>query len=721
MIKKFLTYSLITILLFVRTAGPIAVYAEDVTPTPTPDLSSTQIDNSSTTSNGIDSSADTGNNAINPTPTPTIDPSIKSDTPTPTPTPDVSPTVDPTPTPDLTSSSTPIPDPGVTATGSASSLQANSADLTNSTDSTAITGENAINSAGDSSSSDNSGQSSSTTDTGNALSSAAVENSVNTTNINSQLINQTVNLFIAQDGSLDLSDPYKIVSEIIPAHAQDPVINVSVVSVNNYSYLSNDIVSFANTGNNQINSDGTAIINTGNAYSMVSLLNQVNFTLVNSTIHIVTINIFGELNGNIILPDSQNGGENCSGCGINLAIDNQASVDNNTNSSAITGQNSITTSGSGDITTGDAKSAVNNLNVVNTNLVGVNALVLFINNQGTWDGSFVGWGNFDPQSGGASMVFMNISPNGQADCPSCVGSLSVQNQALVSNNVSSTANTGGNNINAGNGTINTGKAYSAVSIFNFINSTFVNSRGFFGFINIFGRWTGNVGGKSNFETDTVASTNTGTEQTGSEQNQQKEIGGQLSVTQKNNVGEHVMPGDTVTFFVNVKNTGSGKVYDAHLNLYLVKDGKNVGGTTFNLGDIGVGKSVKLSTGLVLSASTPGGVYSARTDVTGTVGPDDSEVFATAGSQFEVYGATATTSILDGTNTGPESAPKVLGAVYKNNKNTQNEDQRLLYILIITVSGYIAIRAVRERENLVKVFQKGSSIESRMRSLRLFLI
>lgn len=718
-IKKYLSIILITLILETRVLSFSALAEEIPTPIPTPEpTNSTQIDNSSTTNNSVDSLSDTGNNGVESSS------STPQETPTPTPNPTVAPeNTDPTPTP------TPLPDSTITAV--------NSADVTNFTDSTAITGENSITTADSEGSpqvdSTSSPQVESVGDliiqTGDAISSATVENSVNTTNINSEVINQTINLFVAENGNLDLSDPFTIVNDVITEHSTDPVINVSVVSVNNYSYLSNDIVSFANTGNNQINNDGTAIIKTGNAYSMVSLLNQVNFTIVDSQIHLLTINIFGDLNGNIILPDSTNQSTDCDGCGINLAINNQATLENNTDSTAISGQNSIIASESGEITTGDAKSSVSNINIVNTNLAGVNMQALYINNLGNWDGNFVGWGSFDPRNGGTNLVLYNLSPNGQISCPSCVGSLIITNDATVSNSISSTANTGGNSINGENGTIHTGRAFSAASIFNFINSSFINSIGFFGFINIFGDWKGDIGGKSNFAVieepvideevvEVVVSNENPSDNTNT--SPLREQGGLLSVTQSNNVGEYVLPGDTVTFFVNVKNIGSGRVYDAKLDLFLVKNDKNVGGATFNLGDIGIGKETKVSTGLVLSTSVPFGAYIARAIVKGTVGPENSEITASSDSFFDVFGSSNFATAATGTNPGVSSKPTVLGSTHKGQKE-QRDETRLIYLLIFTVLGYTGIRVLRGRKNLARVFTRGTSLQLRIQALRMFLL
>lgn len=541
------------------------------------------------------------------------------------------------------------------------------------------------------------------------------------------MVNQTINLFIAQDGNINLNDPFTIVTAAVQSHPNDPVVNVSVTNVNNYAYLSNNIVSFANSGQNSIAGATTpAIINTGNAYSLVSLLNQANFTVVNSEIHVITINIFGKLNGNIVLPNV-NTSTNCSGCGINLNTNNNANVSNNVDSTAISGQNSIAATGSANISTGVAKSVVSGINIVNSTYYGTNIRALYINDFGVWNGNFIGWGNSGPQQGGTSLVFLSLGQNNQAGgtgCPTCSGGdVNAINSATVINNILSFANSGGNSINGG-GSIITGNAYSAVSLINFINSNFINSIGFFGFINIFGSWTGDIGGQSNFD----ALANTGNNQnnnanslvqtTSSSQNTDsvQEQGGLLSVSQYNNTGPFVYPGDTVTFFAKTRNTGTGKVYGTKLILFLLYNGKNAGGGVFNLGDIPAGQQVNFNTGLVLSKHAQPGKYIARIFVYGKTGPNDTTVSAAADSNFTIFGSTVINQNIE------KPSKEVLGAHYPFVvKGSGKDDYGPLYALITVIFTYIALRGIREKDKFMTIFEKRITLEERMKALKIFLI
>lgn len=699
-IKKLVAVILTVSLLFFYTISPVLIYAQVATPTPTPDPSTS-------TSNSNSTISDTT------TPTPTPDPSAI----TPTPTPDPSATITPTDTP----TPTPTPDPSSTTTNAS-----NSAVLGNTVNSSSVTGDNSLtasDSATTNSSSDQSSSGSSNSggsvQTGDAGSGVNAQNSVNSTSVNSNVIDQIINIYVTQNGDLNLSDPFSVAASAIQAHPNDPTINISFTNINNYVYLSNDITSSANTGNNTANQSAT--INTGNAYSVVSLLNQVNFTVLNSQIHIVTINVFGTLNGNIILPNI-NASTNCSGCGVNILASNSGTLTNNVNSTANTGNNTAT--GSATITTGDANSVSNILNLLNTNFFGTNAQVLFINVLGNWIGNFIGWGNLGPQQGGTSLAFFNLGPAGSGTngCSSCSGLVNINSFATVLNNINSTANTGGNSL-TGNGSITTGNAFSAVSLINFINSNFINSFGFFGFVNIFGNWTGNIGGLSNFLTlnngdnnnqnnDNIQSqTNNNTDT-----NTPQEIGGQLSVTQTNNVGQYVLPGDTVTFSVKVKNTGTGKVYGTKLALFLIYNGQNAGGTAYDIGDINGGSSKQLTTGFVLSKNAPPGLYVARAVAIGKVGPNNGSVSAVSDSSFTLFNPFIT-------NTQPPKT-SVLGTTNKGlgNYSSKNLSENMFYfsLMILLTFAYVSMRLVRKRKYIFEAISS-PSFKEKIVSMRMLLL
>lgn len=680
--KKYLSLGVILLVVFVRTAGPLVVLAQEADPTPTP--------------------IETQEQTADPTPTPTQDPT-------------------PTPTPDSTQ---------VEAT--------NSAELNNNIDSGANTGENTATQSGgltpasgsdpeatDGTSQDynsdnpstNSGPSAEVS-TGDAASVTVGENKVNTNSVNSNIIHTTINLFVNENGDIDLSDPFTIANNIVSKdQVSDGVVNVVAVNSDNYAYLSNDIVSVSNAGGNAIEGSLEATINTGNAISIISLLNQVNFTIVGSTLHVVTINIFGNLSGNIILPEFS-ALEGCSGCGMSVAIENDAVVENNIGSGANTGNNSMAYSEEGSVDTGNAASVVNLTNFLNTNMIGLLLWNLIINVYGSWQGDFLGWGDVIPAASGGSGLALNyISPNSNDGCANCMGDVSVYNKARVSNNISSLANTGQNTAIGGKVLVKTGNAYSIVTLANFVNTNFIDSVGFFGFINIFGIWNGDIGGASAFKVEEEKEPE-GYKKEQTETADIRESGGVLSVNNSNNVGEYVLPGDTVTFFIDVKNMGTGKVYETKLDLFLMHNGENVGGTTFDLGVIGPGKKTKVTTGFVLSENAPPGTYVARARASGSTGENRQALSSVGDSAFRVGGTVLTANTQNSSENDNDSS--VLGAKTPRVISESTRNNVLTLLLLYFVLAYLGIRAIKKQAYLRELFSRSITLKERIYSFRIFL-
>ncbi len=563
-------------------------------------------------------------------------------------------------------------------------------------------------------------------DTGDAVSVTEVENSVNTTEVDTQVLFQTLNIFVP--GDIDLAtSPLAIAENVFGQDSNnEAVVNVTVTEVNNIAYLSNDIVSFANSGNNTVEGAQEAVINTDDAYSIVSLLNKVNTTIIGSTIHIVTINIFGAIQGNILLPELSSEIED-SGYSGTTQIESKTVVENDVDSTAISGQNAITNADGASINTGSAVSAVNVINVVNTSLIRVVFHRLIINTLGTWIGSFLGWDDFEAANGGGSLSLnsTNTEGNGEDSCSSCSGDISIGNEARVVNNISSTANTGGNSVEASEASIDTGDAHSVVSLVNFVNSSIIDSFGFLGFINIFDQLNGDIGGTSLFASQEPEAEPQVEEEDTSEQGEPgpsiREAGGELDIYQYNNVGTHVLPGDTVTFFVTVRNPGTGRVYDVVLDLGLIKDGEDVGGGIFELGDIKQGEGVKVTTGMVLSEDSEPGDYLAHAVVTGYVGPDNELISAYSDSFFKIVGLSPL-PLMPGTvqevGAADYEGEVLAGAIVSQGLTLE---EKLRFLLVGLIAAYLVTKGFEKRKKLALIFSRHQGLFSlKSRNIRSFL-
>lgn len=689
-IKK--VFIIIFLLFFLsRTLVPFIAYADDLSPTPSASVTST---------------TPTPASSSTPTPTTTPNPSMTPTPSQPTPTTTPQPQADTTPTPTNAPSDTPTPSLTHTPTPDGS---------TQATDSAIVSPEPSATTPPTTSSPTGTNTSPSTTTTGNATAVTQAENDVNTTSINSQVVNQTINIFLPQDGNVDLSDPSKIAANVVSNNTQNgEVFNISVV--NNNAYVNTDVVSIANTGNNTSSGNTEFAINTGNATSLVQLVNSINVTLVNSEIHFLTINIYGTLTGNIILPTptDTSGTTNCSSCGTQTVASSDATVTNTVGSTANTGTNTVTTntSGQGVIATGNASTQVTIVNLINQLIFGLSFNYLIINTMGTWDGNFLGWGDLPPANGGISIGLTPTLPtNAQTNT-----STQINNRATVNTTISSFANTGNNTIttSSGNGMILTGNAQSIVSLINLVNSVLVNTKGFFAFINIFGTLHGDIGDASKFVTPTLAQTDT------TNTPSKKEDGGQLTITNENNTGPYIFPGDTVTFFLNVHNPGTGKVYGSHLHLSLMTNGEVVGSADYDLGDLDANKSLRLTTGLVMSKYAPAGTYTAHAEVTGTTGEGATSLAASSDSIFHIF-VPSVVQTTPATPHKPTLPGRTVLAAHTPNTEDTNATNWLLILLIGILTTYVTIRIMRERHHLIYAFTHNRTLKERLNALRLFLL
>lgn len=707
MMRKLFTFLLIGQLLFLQSL-PLAW--ADITPTPT--------DTPTPTSAPTDTSTPT----VTPTNTPTPDNTSPSSS-------TGSATVSPTPAPALDLTATNSGSVSTNASSSATSgdntIATASADVaTPSADTNNPTNTDGSNQQQNNQHASGNTQNASIT-TGNAVAVTSAENDVNTTSVNSQFVNQTINVYMTQNQNLDLSIPLNIVSQLITKdNNTSPQINI-LINNNSYAVVSNNIVNQAVSGQNSASGSGQMVIDTGNAYSAVSLTNKVNFTIVNSVVHVITINIFGTLNGNIILPDLQNP-ISCSGCGLTAGVGNSATVDNVVTSNAVSGNNTITllnanATGSAAITTGNAASVVNVNNLVNTNAIGVSLEHLFINTFGQWNGKFLGWGVFGAQNGGQSYTFNGTFDGGNANCPNCLTTVSTSNSATVTNNISSLANSGNNVILGGSGNITTGHAYSVVQLLNFVNANFIRTYGFFGFINIFGNFNGNIGDAQSFITPTptpspssiIAATNSSSVACTTSGDPK------VSTSVSDNIATFINPGDTALFFVHVNNTGPNDFTSEKVTIALSVGGKTIGGTILHIQKpLASGKGELVTVGLGLSKLAPGGQYTATVTTQG-ITCDNKTATATAAVQFVVSGAVLGAAAITTPTPTPIVAQKVLGA--HTVVASTNKYNWLIYALLLIVLAYLIIRGIRSRAMLLKLVRENMTIKERLATLRLLLL
>lgn len=278
--------------------------------------------------------------------------------------------------------------------------------------------------------------------------------------------------------------------------------------------INNDIDLGATSGNatvakNTTGGDATS----GNAAAVVNLMNLINSTVSSGQSFIGTININGDLNGDILLPQGvldqllASTGTNSNNVASANFTDNSTTtnnvnqaITNNINSSATTGSALVgNNTVGGSATTGKASTGVTLLNLTGSNTIGKNDLLVFVNVLGKWVGMIMNapagttaaslGGGIISNTGGNSnnTTSNNLTANSTTTNNSNLGITNNVNVHAKSGDASVTDNTIGGNATSGN-------AKTAVNILNLEGSN-LNLSDWFGilFINVFGIWNGSFG------------------------------------------------------------------------------------------------------------------------------------------------------------------------------------------------------------------------------------
>lgn len=271
------------------------------------------------------------------------------------------------------------------------------------------------------------------------------------------------------------------------------------VSTSTTSQINNDLNLNATSGDATVEGNrrgGDAL--TGNASVIANLVNIINTIASAGQSFLGTINIYGNLNGNILLPNGWldgllgNGSPVAEGgSGGNLDTDSTQSINNNINQTATSGSATVENNRrGGDATTGNATNNLNIINMANRQIVGGNVLLVFVNVLGTWYGVIMD----APEGQNTAVLGGDITQNSIG----CGCGLSGDNSSnsQINNNINLTA-TSGNALVSGNrrgGNATSGDATTSLNIANIINSQ-ISLSNWFGilFINVFGTWNGSLG------------------------------------------------------------------------------------------------------------------------------------------------------------------------------------------------------------------------------------
>ena len=326
--------------------------------------------------------------------------------------------------------------------------------------------------------------------TGEAEAEAEILNVVNTDEV--IITTDTENIIKIEEVTDEATSTEATTTDIILNNTNEATTTSSVVI---------EVASGENSASSTATTSITAI-ETGQVVALANITNVVNTNIYNSSGLILMLsNILGNAgdldlrmydfwNPPAILNINQASTSTCptSPCGsLNLDIQNNnvASISNSSIIRVNSGGNSAQGNGSA-IATGDVYAASNIINIVNSNIIDSNYMMLVFNNAGNWEDDFV----FPAKDAFLDIFF-------KSNEISSTGSINIDNsnQANISNNIDLDASTGDNFASStANLTVETGQGSVAANIINQVNTNIFNENSFIILFKIHGNWSGQVFG-----------------------------------------------------------------------------------------------------------------------------------------------------------------------------------------------------------------------------------
>jgi hypothetical protein len=337
---------------------------------------------------------------------------------------------------------------------------------------------------------------------GNAQATANVVNLLQSqTSLQGNVATFTYDIYGNVQGDLSI-DPAQL-SNVDTSVSNDP--NNLTINNSTNAAINNDIDLAAASGDAAVTQNteaGNAA--SGNANAVVQIVNVINSIISSGQSFVGTINIYGNFDGDILLPQDTlnkvlaanfptvNATLNSDGS-ISTAVSNtnNTSINNNIDMTAASGNAAVSKNTvAGSATTGSAGTNLVLLNLTGQQIICGDAMLVFVNVLGNWVGMIVNApsGSTSAALGGGNCS-ASVMPASNTDVDSTTNS-------TINNNVKLAAQTGDasvtQNTKAGNAT--TGNATASANIANIADSS-LSFSSWFGilFINVFGSWHGSFG------------------------------------------------------------------------------------------------------------------------------------------------------------------------------------------------------------------------------------
>lgn len=307
--------------------------------------------------------------------------------------------------------------------------------------------------------------------------------------------------------------------------SNEPKSSNQTLNLENSAEVSNEIKESSNTGENEASyNTGNGTVETGNANSVLSLINLINSNFValpGGDIVYLFKNIYTSLFGDYIIDPFTGETYSLSGARINvmnsntgadsqnqasyeqnnqdqIEANNKTNTENNINLSANTGGNQASyNTRNGSVKTGDANVALNLFNMLNSNfIVSEKGLIGVINILGDFWGDLLlpQWlvNAFNNQvsvnntnTGADSQNTANIEVENDTEIQN-------KNTAAISNNISGNSSTGNNqaSYNTGGGTVTSGDTNALLNLKNIANTNIIGDVVVYLLVNVLGEWNG---------------------------------------------------------------------------------------------------------------------------------------------------------------------------------------------------------------------------------------
>lgn len=272
----------------------------------------------------------------------------------------------------------------------------------------------------------------------------------------------------------------------------------TTIQSSNDTSLTNNLTLGATSGDASVTDNTKAgDATTGTANTVANVINLINSIIAANQSFVGTINIYGNLNGDILISPTfipqllaSNASDGDGSTSTVLGIEDTQSIINNVSLNAASGTANVAdNTKAGNATTGTAATNLTILNYTGHEVVASNSLLVFVNVLGKWVGIIVD----APVGATAAAIGNGVTSN--------VGSggdqtIDANNKSTITNNIDLTSLSGNANVtgNTSAGNATSGNATASANIANISTSSFSISD-WFGilFINVYGTWLGSFG------------------------------------------------------------------------------------------------------------------------------------------------------------------------------------------------------------------------------------